>query len=249
MDLVLCEKGHYYDASIHASCPQCAAEAGGAGSFGMGYGAAGGYGGVGPTEPVSGGYGGVGPTEPVGSGYGGVGPTEPVGMGAIQPTEPVGMNYGGIGPTFPVENPGFTSGDFVSGQGSVQDYGPTQPVWQNGVAGFNPVVGWLVCTEGPNRGADYRIHSGYNYIGRAQHMNICIPNDSHISHDRHALVGYDPESHMFFFAPSNGSNIVRVNGEPVINSVKLNAYDTLTVGTTKLIFIPLCSDHFSWDME
>ena len=30
--------------------------------------------------------------------------------------------------------------------------------------GVEPVVGWLVCIDGPSRGSDYRLHAGYNYI-------------------------------------------------------------------------------------
>ena len=33
---------------------------------------------------------------------------------------------------------------------------------------FDPVVEWLVCIDGPEKGRDYRIRSGNNYIGRSQ---------------------------------------------------------------------------------
>src|SRR5690242_13732720 len=31
----------------------------------------------------------------------------------------------------------------------------------------DPVVGWLVCVEGPDRGKDYRLHSEKNFVGRS----------------------------------------------------------------------------------
>lgn len=227
MDFVRCEKGHFYDASQNSTCPQCAAEA------------AGGMGGIGPTAPIAG-----------GAGFGDSGPVAP-----IAPTEPVGgYGDGTVGPTAPVMNQGFTPTDFAPASGNmgsvnpggVQSYGSTQPVWPGGTSGFNPVVGWLVCVDGPDKGTDYRIHTGYNYIGRAQHMDICILNDSHISHDKHASIAHDTETNIFFFAPVNGRNIIRVNDKPVINSAELHPYDMLTIGTTKLCFVPFCCDKFSW---
>lgn len=211
MDIVRCNQGHFYDASIHPSCPQCADEAAMGGVINS----------IGPTEPV-------GAASPIG-------PTEPVGAAA------------------PAINPGFTPADFASVSkpqtGGVQAYDPTQPVWLSGTKGFDPVTGWLVCIDGPDKGTDYRIHSGYNYIGRAPHMDICIRNDSHISHDKHALIGYDDESQMFFFAPDSGRNIVRVNDKPVISSVELSAHDILTIGATKLMFVPFCGESFRWNTE
>lgn len=37
-----------------------------------------------------------------------------------------------------------------------------------------PVVGWLVVIEGLCRGTDYRIHTGYNYIGREISVSTVI---------------------------------------------------------------------------
>lgn len=39
-----------------------------------------------------------------------------------------------------------------------------------------PVVGWLVCTDGVNKGTDYRLHQGRNFIGRSPEMDVCIEN-------------------------------------------------------------------------
>src|SRR5580700_1534258 len=41
-----------------------------------------------------------------------------------------------------------------------------------------PVVGWLVCLEGPDRGKDYRLHNEKNYIGRAPVNDIVIESDN-----------------------------------------------------------------------
>jgi len=235
MEIVRCEKGHFYDADLNSSCPQCAAES---------QSQAGGVSGYGPTEPI----GHTGPVRDPGLGYG-VPPTEPVG-----PTEPIGptepVSSGGMGPTMPVTNPGFTPTDFAGGGmtgARVQSYEPTMPVPQGGVAGFNPVVGWLVCVDGADKGTDYRIRGGNNYIGRDQSMDICVRNDNHISNKNAAIIGYDDIERQFFFGPAGGHNTVRVNGKMVINAVPLEPYDELTVGTTKLMFVPLCGERFDWN--
>ncbi len=242
MEIVRCEKGHFYDAEVNSSCPQCAMEAQG-----------GGVSGYGPTEPI-------GPTEPV-SPAGQIGPTVPVGSaGQSGPTVPVGsmsQPSGAMGPTVPVSDPGFTPTDFTptdfTGGGMagarVQSYKPTMPVPQGGVAGFNPVVGWLVCVDGADKGTDYRIRNGNNYIGRDQSMDICIRNDDHISNRNAAIIGYDDMERQFFFGPAGGHNTVRVNGKMVINAVPLAPYDEITVGTTKLMFVPLCGERFDWNAE
>ena len=59
--------------------------------------------------------------------------------------------------------------------------------------------GWLVAVEGPCRGTDYRIHTGYNYIGR-EAGDICIRGDSTISAQRDANVTYVPQTREFYIA-------------------------------------------------
>ena len=109
------------------------------------------------------------------------------------------------------------------------------------------MVGWLVCIEGATKGNDYRIHSQNNYIGRSARMDISIPEDSHISAENSAIIAYDNEDRVFYFGPCSGRNIVRVNGRPALSVEKIEAYDVLTIGTTKLLFVPLCGDRFDWN--
>ena len=109
------------------------------------------------------------------------------------------------------------------------------------------MVGWLVCIEGATKGNDYRIHSQNNYIGRSARMDISIPGDPHISAENSATIAYDNVDRTFYFGPGSGRNIVRVNGKPALSAVPLDAYDVLTIGTTKLLFVPLCGDRFDWN--
>ena len=136
---------------------------------------------------------------------------------------------------------------------TVQPYKTTLPVipvdgdGNEESAPFDPVVGWLVCIEGATKGTDYRIHSQNNYIGRSAKMDISIPEDSHISAENSAIIAYDNEHRTFYFGPGSGRNIVRVNGKPALSVEKIEAYDVLTIGTTKLLFVPLCGDRFDWN--
>lgn len=253
MEIIGCGKGHYYNPELYSSCPECAKENSTADYLGV-------------TEPVdfnnyAGNANNIGSTEPVeGAAFSGghvdnIGATEPVyfngfaGNSGTGSTEPVNKGYGNV-----MNTSDFKDSYLEKSGSKVQDYGKTMPVTPSNVTfadrggvPFTPVVGWLVCIDGPAKGRDYRIHSHYNYIGRGQHMDICISGDDCISTDRAAVIAYDTEEKFFSFGPSMGHNVVRVNGKMLMNAVVLNAYDELTIGKTKLLFVPLCGERFDWN--
>ena len=102
---------------------------------------------------------------------------------------------------------------------SVTSAGKTVGMMQEKM-GFDPVVGWLVCTEGPSRGKSYTIRGGINSIGRSDRMDITITGDRTISAENHAS-----------------------------SPMPLKAYDQIDFGATKLLFIPLCGEQFTWTPE
>ncbi len=112
--------------------------------------------------------------------------------------------------------------------------------------GIDPVVGWLVCTSGAEKGKDYRIHSDNNFIGRSESMDICIHGDDTISRERHAIIAYDTKEKKYFFAPGEGRSITRLNGAATLMMTEIHAFDRLEIGQTELMFIPLCGDNFEW---
>ncbi|MGI5885547.1 MAG: FHA domain-containing protein, partial [Candidatus Spyradocola sp.] len=175
--MVQCPNGHFYNAALHASCPECARSAESTGSFS-------------PTEAP---------------GAGSFSPTEAPGMGGFSPTEAPGTGFSGA-----VPGAGDPFGYTVIGGPS---YGLGQP---------EPVVGWLVCIEGPMRGLDYRIHAGYNYIGR-ETGDIHIAGDMQISRQNHAMVAFDSEEQTYFVGPSAGRNLIKVNGKTVLNAVQIHS--------------------------
>ena len=243
MEIVPCGKGHFYDKS-RGECPQCAAERAAAAGISsaqeMEYG---------KTMPYN-----VG--DQANSAAGDLGGMNGGGIEDIPPTAPVvsgAANNGGLGATVPVSRPGFNTNDFgnpLSGRlsaGAVEDYQATQPVVLNEMSYFDPVVGWMVCISGPNRGQDYRIHAGNNRVGRNPKNDIYIKGDLTVSGENNCTISYDNRSRRFFLAAGTGKNLIYVNGEIVFNSVELHAYDVVTVGNTELIVIPLCGEKFSWD--
>ena len=110
-----------------------------------------------------------------------------------------------------------------------------------------PVVGWLACVAGCNFGACFSIFAGNNSIGRGKDNRIVIPGDPKISRSKHAFVVYDPEEREFFVRPSDGQGLVRLNGKCVLQPQPLSAQDTIAMGDSKFLFIPLCSKTFSWE--
>lgn len=114
-----------------------------------------------------------------------------------------------------------------------------------GMAGVQPVTGWLVCQTGEERGKDYRLHAGKNFIGRSNTMDVVLIDDKTIARNKHASVTYDPKGNTFYVTPEGG-NTVYVAGELAGEAVKLSAGDVITIGKTELVFIPYCEEERKW---
>lgn len=224
MEIVRCSKGHFYDSEENATCPMCAAEA------------------ARNKNPIGNN---VLPDGIIGTSYFDDGNTP-------SPTLPVDPNGGKVQSYQPTVSAGLqdTQSNDNGGMGAFPKTMPLTPptfLSEENATTFDPVVGWLVCIEGATKGTDYRIHSQNNYIGRSTRMDISIPGDPHISAENSAIIAYDNEDRTFYFGPGSGRNIVRVNGKPALSVEKIEAYDVLTIGTTKLLFVPLCGDRFDWN--
>lgn len=112
--------------------------------------------------------------------------------------------------------------------------------------GIDPVVGWLVCVEGADKGRDYRIRSEKNFIGRSEKMDIQISGDDTISRDNHAVVSYNPKNCIFKVHAGEGRGMVYLNSADVDTPLELKPYDIIELGQTKLAFIPFCGEKFQW---
>ena len=145
--------------------------------------------------------------------------------------------------------PGAEVGATVAPAGYTQqdrsDTGKTVGVFQKKMS-FEPVVGWLVCIEGPEKGKDYRIYGRNNTVGRSEKMDICIKGDSTISRENHARLAYDEKHNAFHLIPAESTNTIYLNEEPVYVPTKLTDYDVIEFGDCKLVFVPFCDERFTW---
>jgi hypothetical protein len=111
----------------------------------------------------------------------------------------------------------------------------------------DPVVGWLACIDGPDKGRDWRLVSGRNAIGRGDGMPVRLAGDPSVSRDRHAVISFDPRRRSFSLAPGDGQGLVYCNGQEVVMPVTLAAHDRIEVGASTLLFVPLVGPRFSWE--
>lgn len=158
-----------------------------------------------------------------------------------QKTRPVGVNLPPL-PGGPPPLPGA-----APTPAPAANAGKTMRVGMEAKAGPEPVVGWLVCLAGPDRGRDYRLHAEKNYIGRSPAMDVVIQNDNSVSRDKHGVVVFDPRRKSFWTLPGDAAGLVYLNGEVVYSPTQMNADDVLELGQTKLVLVPFCGERYHWD--
>ncbi|MBQ8502752.1 MAG: FHA domain-containing protein [Clostridia bacterium] len=115
--------------------------------------------------------------------------------------------------------------------------------------GSEPVVGWLVCVEGNHLGEDFKLKAGKNFIGRTGGMDICLSGDQSVSREQHCAVLYDPRNNFFLVQPGSSRELSYLNDSVILNPVELKPYDAISVGESKLLFVPFCNDKFIWKSE
>ena len=112
------------------------------------------------------------------------------------------------------------------------------------------VTGWLVVIEGPGKGKDLRLSYGYNSIGRSSDMAVSLDfgadSDSSISRKDHAFIAYEPNGKTFHLSHGSGKNLVYLNDQFIMAPSQLKAHDIIRIGSTVLLFVPLCGAQFDW---
>jgi hypothetical protein len=125
--------------------------------------------------------------------------------------------------------------------------GETRRMGAFGIQGKNnPVVGWLVCLDGPDKGRDFRLHAEKNFIGRAPEMDVCVAGDDSVSREKHAVMIFDPRKQVFWLLPGESSGLVYLNGDVVHAPLQVHRDDVLELGQSKLVLIPFCGDKYHW---
>ncbi|MCR5162099.1 MAG: FHA domain-containing protein, partial [Lachnospiraceae bacterium] len=116
-----------------------------------------------------------------------------------------------------------------------------------------PIVGWLVAIDGPDMGRDFKLFADKNYIKRAQYGNVTtrdiLLNDETVSRNNHAVVAFYAATEQFFCAGGDARELFSLNNEPVLETRILKKGDILTVGKTKLMFVPFCGEMYHWGMN
>lgn len=111
----------------------------------------------------------------------------------------------------------------------------------------DPVVGWLVCIGGCHIGQGFEIFAGKNTIGRSAENRVVIPDDNSISRMKHALIVYEPKKRNFYIQPGDSSGLTYLNDDYITESKMISSHDTIELGDSKFIFVPLCGESFSWE--
>jgi len=108
------------------------------------------------------------------------------------------------------------------------------------------VVGWVVVTAGPGRGASRALGYGMNNIGRGAEAQVSLDfGDSEISR-AHCQIAYDNRNRKFYVTHGGGQNLTYLSEQPVLSPIELQAGDLISLGNTTLKFIPLCGTEFEW---
>ncbi|MDR2933202.1 MAG: FHA domain-containing protein, partial [Oscillospiraceae bacterium] len=114
--------------------------------------------------------------------------------------------------------------------------------------GIDPVTGWLVCVGGDERGRDYRLHTGRNFVGRSYKMQICIADDPEVSRENHCSVVFEPIKSVFMLVPGTGT-ATYLNGERLDGALVIKKGDMIQIGGSQMEFIPYCGEGKNWDTK
>ena len=108
-------------------------------------------------------------------------------------------------------------------------------------------IGWLVIVEGPGRGASFTLTAGLSTIGRDMNQTVTLDfGDNSISRERHASVAYDEDENTAYVGHGGKSNIVKLNGKPLLTTEELKHEDIIKIGKTVLHYVAFCSPDFNW---
>ena len=228
MKLVRCTHGHFYDADKYSSCPHCESISTG-------------------TEPLR-----IEDRSSIPVGSWSNGTTDRQYETGEDVTESIPRDF--------VNYPSGSSSDNVnqraSGKADADDGEVTVPDWaiqfdddhKVTASGFALVAGWLVCIEGPGYGRSYEIHPGRNTIGRNARNDISLSGDDSVSRSNHAVIIYEPRRRNYYVQSGDAHELAYCNGEVILGSRTLSDRDTISLGRSRLLFVPLCNASFDWGL-
>ncbi|MFZ1512680.1 MAG: FHA domain-containing protein, partial [Tabrizicola sp.] len=108
-------------------------------------------------------------------------------------------------------------------------------------------AGWLVVKDGPGKGASFALSQGVSQIGRGVDQTVALDfGDMAISRQNHAAIAYDAATHEFHIGHGGKSNLVRLNGKPLLSTESAGDGDEIQIGETTLVLKALCTPAFNW---
>jgi hypothetical protein len=108
-------------------------------------------------------------------------------------------------------------------------------------------AGWLIVKDGPGKGASFALSQGISQIGRGSDQTVSLDyGDMAISRQNHAAIAYDATTHEFHIGHGGKSNLVRMNGRPLLSTEPARDGDEIQIGETTLLLKVLCTPAFNW---
>ena len=77
-------------------------------------------------------------------------------------------------------------------------------------------------------------------------MDVVLEGDPSVSRTAHAIVVYEPKENVYLIQPGASKELSYLNDSVVLESKVIAPNDVITVGATKLLFVPCCSKVFNW---
>ena len=111
-------------------------------------------------------------------------------------------------------------------------------------------TGWLVVKAGAGRGASFPLKQGLSMVGRGPDQTVRLDfGDMTVSRSNHAAIAYDESLHKFFIGHGGKSNLVRLNGRPLLTTEPMKDGDEIQIGETTLLLKVLCTPEFNWSRQ
>lgn len=98
-----------------------------------------------------------------------------------------------------------------------------------------PVVGWLVCVQGGERGRDWRLSAGRNDLGTEYPADILLESSVGTHECRLCSVVYDNKHDEFLLVPGRGT-LVRLNNVLLVEPILLQDGDEIEIEGYLLCF-------------
>lgn len=101
-----------------------------------------------------------------------------------------------------------------------------------------PVVGWLVCIKGTEKGRDWRLTAGRNFVGSSLKADIVVPGFASNAANAFSII-YDSRHKTFLAMPGSNAQVY-LNDRLLTDATRLNDDDEISAGEIVLCFRSFC---------